>query len=96
MQFQLLVDSEMRPFAKAYLGAQRDAKTTAQWERAHAALYRFTDPARDRYAHLQAEEPEEADDFRKALRDYVRTVCLPGASRSSTSRIRTRRPSFVP
>ena len=41
-------------------------------QKAHAALYRFTDPAKDRFVALAAEDPEAADGFRAALRDYVR------------------------
>ncbi|MDR7304221.1 type I restriction endonuclease subunit R [Haloactinomyces albus] len=72
MQFALLAESEMQSFVDAYLSAQQEAKTEAQWQRAHAALYRFAGPARDRFTHLQSEDPEEAEAFRKALRDYVR------------------------
>ncbi len=39
----LLVESEMQSFAEAYLRAQGSARTEAQWQRAHAELYRFTD-----------------------------------------------------
>ncbi|MEV6902365.1 DEAD/DEAH box helicase family protein [Amycolatopsis sp. NPDC051372] len=72
MDFALLVESEMDAFAVAYLRAEQVAKTDAQWQRAHADLYRFTDPARDRFVQLNADDPETAEEFRSALRDYVR------------------------
>ncbi|QGK68925.1 DEAD/DEAH box helicase [Allosaccharopolyspora coralli] len=72
MAFGLLVDSEMQAFADGYLAAQRDAATDADWAKAHAQLYRFTDAARDRFVQLHSEDPEEAEEFRHALRQYVR------------------------
>jgi type I restriction enzyme R subunit len=72
MDFALLVESEMESFAAAYLAAESAARTEAQWQRAHADLYRFTDPARDRFAHLMVNDPEAAEECRSALHDYVR------------------------
>lgn len=72
MEFALLEESEMRSFVDAYLAAQREATSEGQWQQLHAKLYRFAEPARDRFAHLQAEDPQEAEAFRKVLRDYVR------------------------
>ncbi|ASU78946.1 type I restriction endonuclease subunit R [Actinopolyspora erythraea] len=72
MHHALLVASEMRNFTEAYLSAQEQATTEAQWQRAHADLYRFTEPAKERFVHYQEREPEEAEEFRTALRDYVR------------------------
>lgn len=68
----LLVESEMQSFADAYLAAQGKPQTEAQWQRAHAELYRFTDPARDRFVALMEEDREAAEEFRSVLRDYVR------------------------
>lgn len=70
--YQLLRDSEMQEFVDAYLAAERSAATDADLQRAHAALYRFTDPARDRYAALLETDRETAEAFRAELRDYVR------------------------
>lgn len=72
MDYQLLVESEMEAFAGEYERAQRLAADPAKWERAHAELYRLTDPARDRFAQLLEDDPERAEEFRAALRDYVR------------------------
>jgi type I restriction enzyme, R subunit len=70
--YALLVDSEMQAYAEALLAAERKATTDSGLQRAHAALYRFTDPARDRYVALAESDPEAADGFRAALRDYTR------------------------
>ncbi len=67
MDFQLLVASEMQAFAEALLGA-----SPTMGAKAHAALYRFTDPARDRFVALQGDDPERAESFRKSLGNYVR------------------------
>nr|BFE70338.1 hypothetical protein GCM10020092_036390 [Actinoplanes digitatis] len=68
----LLVESEMQAYVEALLEAEGKAKDDAALQKAHAALYRFTDPARDRYVALAADDPEAADGFRAALRDYTR------------------------
>ncbi|MEV6844647.1 type I restriction endonuclease [Actinoplanes sp. NPDC051411] len=70
--YALLVPSEMQAYVEALLAAEGKAKTDAALQKAHAALYRFTDPARDRYVALAADDPEAADGFRAALRDYTR------------------------
>jgi type I restriction enzyme R subunit len=72
MSYALLNDSEMQAYAEALLEAEGKAKTDAALQKAHAALYRFTDPARDRYVALADNDPEAADGFRAALRDYIR------------------------
>ncbi|ONI88838.1 restriction endonuclease subunit R [Saccharothrix sp. ALI-22-I] len=72
MDHQLLVESEMEAFATEYERAQQSAGDRTKWERAHAELYRLTDPARDRFAQLLEDDAERAEDFRAALRDYVR------------------------
>ncbi|WAL67689.1 DEAD/DEAH box helicase family protein [Amycolatopsis cynarae] len=72
MDHQLLVESEMEAFAAEYERAQQFAGDQAKWDRAHAELYRLTDPARDRFAQLLEEDTERAEEFRSALRDYVR------------------------
>ncbi|MCT2590879.1 DEAD/DEAH box helicase family protein [Streptomyces sp. N2-109] len=77
MEHRILVDSEMEAFADAYAEAQRSAGgNQAQGEKLHAALYRHTDPARDRFAALLDSDDEDeaarAEEFRSALRDFVR------------------------
>ncbi|WP_233520189.1 type I restriction endonuclease subunit R [Prauserella sp. PE36] len=72
LDYQLLVESEMEAFAQEYERAQAHAADREQWEKAHAELYRFTEPAIDRFAGLREEDPEAAEGFRAALRDYVR------------------------
>lgn len=68
----LLVESEMQAFAATYLAAQRTSQTEAQWQRRHADLYRFTDPARDRFVALLDEDRDAAEEFRSALHGFVR------------------------
>ncbi|WP_035856974.1 type I restriction endonuclease subunit R [Cryptosporangium arvum] len=70
--YALLVQTEMQAYVEALLDAEGKATTDAALHKAHAALYRFTDPARDRYVALAADDPESADGFRAALRDYTR------------------------
>ncbi|MFC5941883.1 type I restriction endonuclease [Micromonospora harpali] len=70
--YALLVDSEMQAYAEALLAAEAKATTDTGLQRAHAALYRFTEPAVDRFKALAADDPEAADGFRSALRDYTR------------------------
>jgi type I restriction enzyme R subunit len=72
MGHALLVDSEMQAYAEALLAAEAKATTDTGLQRAHAALYRFTEPAVDRFKALAADDPEAADGFRSALRDYTR------------------------
>ncbi|MEW2593436.1 type I restriction endonuclease [Micromonospora aurantiaca] len=70
--YPVLVDSEMQAYAEALLAAERKATTETGLQRAHAALYRFTEPAVQRFNALAADDPEAADGFRAALRDYTR------------------------
>ncbi|MEV4712825.1 type I restriction endonuclease [Micromonospora sp. NPDC049374] len=70
--YPILVDSEMQAYAEALLAAEAKATTDTGLARAHAALYRFTEPAVDRYKALAADDPEAAETFRSALRDYIR------------------------
>lgn len=73
MDHQILVESELEAFANAYLTAQTAAAGAAgRWDRRHAALYHLTDPARQRFERLAAEDPDTAEEFRSALLDYVR------------------------
>ncbi|MER7132095.1 type I restriction endonuclease subunit R [Streptosporangium saharense] len=72
----LLVVSEMQALAEAYLRAERASATQREWEKAHAALYRFTEPAVARFTERQREDLDNDDDsaerFRADLRAYVR------------------------
>ncbi|MEV6980478.1 DEAD/DEAH box helicase family protein [Sphaerisporangium sp. NPDC051017] len=72
----LLVVSEMQALAEAYLQAQRTSATQRDWERAHTALYRFTEPAVRRFEERQRQDAATGDDsaeqFRADLRGYVR------------------------
>ena len=71
MDHQILVESELKAFEEEYRRAQSRTSGRA-WERAHAELYRLTDPARDRFAQLLDDDPERAEHFRADLRDYIR------------------------
>ncbi|MBG0816069.1 type I restriction endonuclease [Planomonospora sp. ID82291] len=72
----LLVASEMQALAEAYLAAERTSATQRDWEKAHAALYRHTEPAVRRFEERQKEDAENDSDsaerFRADLRGYVR------------------------
>ena len=52
MDYQLLVDSEMDAFVEALLAAEHTSTTESQLEKAHAQLYRFLQPAVDRFTEL--------------------------------------------
>jgi type I restriction enzyme R subunit len=62
--FQLISSDDVTALVTAYLALDPRAKETA-----HGALYKFTEPARDRYLELELKDREA---FRAALRDYVR------------------------
>ncbi|MFG1864796.1 type I restriction endonuclease subunit R [Microbispora bryophytorum] len=70
--YQLLDDSEIEAFALVQLEAESPQATRAQIEKAHAQLNRLTEPARDRYLHVEETDPEAAEEFRKALDQFVR------------------------
>jgi type I restriction enzyme R subunit len=76
MGHALLVESEMQALAEAYLEAERTSATQRDLEKAHAALYRFTEPAVRRFVQRQRQDAETNDDsaeeFRADLRGYVR------------------------
>jgi type I restriction enzyme R subunit len=72
MDHQLLVDSELDAFVEALLAAEDVAVTERQREAAHAGLYRFLQPAIDRFAELAVRDPDQAEEFRSATSDYVR------------------------
>jgi len=59
--------AEMRDMVAALLASAKDA---------HAALYAKTDAAIERY--LAIEQPEDQEDFRTALRDFVRAYAFLG------------------
>ncbi|WP_274916625.1 type I restriction endonuclease subunit R [Streptomyces sp. WZ-12] len=73
MGYQLLVEAEMDALVKAYFAAFDDGRATEdQVKKAHARLYRHTAPAVDRFNGLAAQEPEKAEEFRRALDSYVK------------------------
>ncbi len=72
MDYQLLVDSEMDAFVEALLAAQHTSTTESQLENAHAQLYRFLQPAVDRFTELTTRDRDHAEEFRSSISDYVR------------------------
>lgn len=72
MAYRLLVEAEMQAFIDAYLGVRAKARSEADLNKAHGRLYRFTEPAVERFVQLASQEPEKAEEFRGALRDFVR------------------------
>src|SRR6266536_1765263 len=72
MGYQLLNRSEIEWFGQAYREAERSSATQNQLEKAHAKLYRLTEPAFDRFASLVESDPDTAEDFRAELNDYIR------------------------
>jgi type I restriction enzyme R subunit len=69
MGYGLLVESEMDAYTSALLAAGND-------QTAHERLYRFTDPARDRYVALHDGSQAVAEEFRSALRNYTRAYAF--------------------
>jgi len=76
MGYALLDETEMQALAEAYLEAQRKSATQHDLEKAHAALYRFTEPAVRRFIERQRQDAESGDnsaeEFRADLRAFVR------------------------
>jgi type I restriction enzyme R subunit len=72
MDYQLLVDSEMDAFVEALLAAEQSSATESQMEKAHAGLYRFLQPAVDRFTDLASQDRDRAEEFRSSASDYVR------------------------
>jgi type I restriction enzyme, R subunit len=72
MDYQLLVDSEMDAFVDALLSAEQASTTESQLDKAHAQLYRFLQPAVDRFAELAKQDRDRAEEFRSSVSDYVR------------------------
>ncbi|MEV6924536.1 type I restriction endonuclease [Dactylosporangium sp. NPDC051485] len=72
MDHQVLVSAEMDAFADALLSAERDSASETQLEKAHAQLYRFLQPAVDRFTDLAKQDRDRAEEFRSAASDYVR------------------------
>ncbi len=66
--YQVIADADVTALMAAYLALDPQAKTSA-----HAALYRHTEPARDRHQALERAVREE---FRAALRDYIRAYAF--------------------
>ncbi len=72
MDHQLLVDSEMDAFVEALLAAEQSSTAENQLARAHQKLYRFLQPAVDRFAELARHDRDRAEQFRSSASDYVR------------------------
>ncbi|MFC5748810.1 type I restriction endonuclease subunit R [Actinomadura rugatobispora] len=77
MSAQILANTEMDEFARAYLEAEEKAGGSAsRWEKLHAELYRLLNPAVERFTALidseDDDDHETAEDFRANLNDYVR------------------------
>src|SRR5690606_34718998 len=70
MDHQLLVESEMDAFATTLLSAEQAG--AAATDAAHAQLYRFLQPAVDRFVELSSRDRDTAEEFRSSLSDYVR------------------------
>jgi type I restriction enzyme, R subunit len=73
----ILVEAEIRAFAKVYLDADKHAGASeAKWQQWHPELYRHLEPAVGRFGELAGSEDEEdreqAEAFRADLNDYVR------------------------
>jgi type I restriction enzyme R subunit len=62
--YQVIDQADVQALVTAYLALDAEAQ-----QGTHAALYKHTDPARERYKVLDREQREE---FRAALRDYLR------------------------
>ncbi|MBS2966228.1 type I restriction endonuclease subunit R, partial [Actinocrinis puniceicyclus] len=75
MDFRLLVVSEMDAFVRE-LEAARRADPLLKDTQIHARLYRYLQPAVDRFTELAEADRENAEEFRSALSDYVRAYGL--------------------
>ncbi|GAA1752707.1 type I restriction endonuclease subunit R [Streptomonospora arabica] len=72
MEHQLLVEHELADFAEAFAAADRSPAEGRERQRLHAEMNRHTEPAAKRFVRLQEEDPDAAESFRTALRDFVR------------------------
>ncbi|MFE6678275.1 type I restriction endonuclease subunit R [Streptomyces sp. NPDC057729] len=73
MAYQLLVEADMEALVKAYFGAFDEGRASEdRVKKAHARLYQYTAPAVDRFNKLAANEPDKAEEFRRALESYVK------------------------
>ncbi len=73
----ILVEAEIRAFAKVYLDAEKHAGASeAKWQQWHPELYRHLEPAAGRFTELAGaqdeEDREQAEAFRADLNEYVR------------------------
>ncbi|GGV15741.1 type I restriction endonuclease subunit R [Actinomadura cremea] len=76
LEYRLLAESEMRGFFDVYAAALAKASDERDLVKAHAKLYRWVQPAVDRFTGLAAEEPDKAEEFRGALRGFVRAYAF--------------------
>ncbi|HET7012343.1 MAG TPA: DEAD/DEAH box helicase family protein [Streptosporangiaceae bacterium] len=74
MEFGLLAAPEMEAFVRVLGGAGPGRMPDAAERLLHAELHEYLRPAMDRFADLDTED--EREDFRSALRNYVRAYSL--------------------
>ncbi|MET8184054.1 type I restriction endonuclease [Streptomyces sp. NPDC005336] len=73
MAYRLLIEAEMDAFVTAYFAAFKNGTATdAAVSKAHSKLHHYTTPAVDRFNALADEEPDAAQEFRRALDSYVK------------------------
>ncbi|MFD7906567.1 type I restriction endonuclease subunit R [Kitasatospora sp. NPDC059747] len=73
MAYRLLIEAEMDAFVTAYFAAFKNGTATdAAVSKAHAKLHTYTQPAVDRFNALADDEPDAAQEFRRALDSYVK------------------------
>ncbi|MEO5876214.1 MAG: DEAD/DEAH box helicase family protein [Streptosporangiaceae bacterium] len=72
LAYRLLVESEMQRFIDAFYAAKAKAANERDLLKSHARLYHWVQPAVDRFTDLISKEPDKAEDFRSALRDFIR------------------------
>ncbi|RFS84829.1 type I restriction endonuclease subunit R [Actinomadura spongiicola] len=71
--YRLIAESEMRRFFEALTAERAKAVDERELIKAHGKLYRWLEPAVDRFVALTAEEPDKAEAFRGALLGFVRS-----------------------
>ncbi|MEU8777186.1 DEAD/DEAH box helicase family protein [Streptomyces sp. NPDC048606] len=73
MAYRLLIEAEMDAFVTAYFAAFKNgAATDTAVSKAHSKLYAYTQPSVDRFNALAEDEPDAAQEFRRALDSYVK------------------------
>lgn len=73
MAYRLLIEAEMDAFVTAYFAAFKNGTATdAAVSKAHSKLHHYTTPAVDRFNALADDEPDAAQEFRRALDSFVK------------------------